>query len=184
MGSDLSDEILLSRIINGESELYRHLITRYKNKVFSIGYNFFRNREDAEDLTQESFIRCYEVLPSIKSREKFRSYLAKIAWNLAITWKKRRVADTVPLDDYQLTSLPENYERREITAELDKALSALPAKYRICVELSFYWSMQYREISSLTEIPENTIKSHIFRAKSILFNALKGTIAEEYDEHQ
>ncbi len=182
MGNELSDEILVTRIIEGDSELYRYLIARYKNKVFSIAYSFFRNPEDAEDLTQEAFIRCYEVLPSIRKRERFRSYLAKIAWNLALTWKKRKTAETVPLDETLSVRDSEDVLHSELIAELDRALATLPDKYRICIELSFYWSLSYKEIHALTDIPENTVKSHIARAKMVLFNALKGTIAEDYDE--
>lgn len=178
----LSDEILVTRIIDGDTQLYRFLISRYKHKVFSIGYGFFKNCEDAEDLTQETFIRCYQVLASIRKRERFRSYLAKIAWNLALSWKKRKTADLVPLDETILGSRSENYEQKEVFEALNAALSDLPYKYRVCIELSFYWSLHYKEIFELTGIPENTVKSHIFRAKTVLFNALKGTAAEAYDE--
>ena len=91
----------------------------------------------------------------------------------------------IPSDKIEITSKEdqsESYSKKELAELVRSAVDTLPEDYRICVDLFFYWDMKLTDISALTNKPLNTVKSNVRRAKIILRDKLKGTIAEEYHE--
>lgn len=179
-----SDEGLVKKTLNGSQTAFAELVRRYKDKVFSIGKRFFYNTHDAEDFVQEVFFKVYEKLETFRFRSKFKYWLGTIAYNHGIN-RKKSLHDIQSLDELALSedkALPEEHlEKSELASLLVGAVNSLPEKYRICVELYFYWGLKYREISVIINSPVNTVKSNVLRAKMLLRDMLKGTGVEDFE---
>lgn len=183
--SQVSDEEIIGRVLQGDVDLFGEIVRRYQKKVFNIGMMFFKNHDDASDFTQEALLRAYNNLKSFHGRSRFVYWLTKVAYNYAInSVKGERRAES--LAEYSLKSdgiTPEESLMRDETGlAIRRAVEELPEKYRVCVDFYFFYSLTYPEISGITGFPVNTVKSHMFRAKQVLRDALQGTIAEEYNE--
>ncbi|HPA71832.1 MAG: sigma-70 family RNA polymerase sigma factor [Spirochaetes bacterium] len=183
--ANTEDEDIVGRIIRGETELFAELVGRYQKKVFNIGMMFFRNHDDASDFAQEVFLRAYNSLASFQGRSRFVYWLTKVAYNHGINAVKgSRSAESLVEHSLQCEgATPEEaHLREEVARALRKAVMELPEHYRVCVDFHFFYGLTHAEISGITGFPVNTVKSHVFRAKQMLRDALHGTIAEDYHE--
>jgi len=166
----LEEEILLvGQILSGEKDLFRVLIKQYQQKVHAMGLSFFHNREDAADFTQDVFIRSYRSLASFRGQARFSTWLYRIAYNTAVNGVNRRKEYHSLAEEPLIEEGPEQQWLRLAAAQaVRSAVAELPEKYRVCVDLYFFYDCSIREIGEITGFPENTVKSHVFRAKKIL----------------
>ena len=176
------DRILIERCLKGEERAFEELLNKYKTAVFSICYRMVRNRTDAEDLSQDAFIRTFSVLDRYDPSYPFSSWLFRITSNLCIDFLRRRRGDTVSLDqpiagtegDIQRqlpakTVKPDReMETKEMMATLEDAISGLPEHYRIIVVLRHQEQMSYEEIADNLGIPLGTVKARIHRARNMI----------------
>ena len=168
--SGINDRLIVSQIASGQKDLFRLLVRRHQKAVYGMGMSFFRNREDASDFTQEVFLKAYRSLSRFEGRSRFSTWLYKIAYNTAINEVNRRKEyyslaeeDAALVDDGQT---PERIAIRNAAKEaVSAAIKELPERFRVCVDLFFFYDRSYQEIEAITGIPVNTIKSHVFRAK-------------------
>jgi RNA polymerase sigma-70 factor (ECF subfamily) len=177
MNDDSTDEpLLISRIVSGHRELFRILVNRYQRAVHGIGIGFFRNAEDAADFTQEVFLKAYRSLASFRGTSRFSTWLYRIAYNAAINGIARRKEyhSLIEEESAGTNDTPEQLVLRKAAKEaVRKAVEELPEKYRICIDLFFFYDRSIREIELITGFPENTVKSHVFRAKKLLRERLE-----------
>ena len=163
------ESLLVEQILSGEKELFRLLIQRYQQKVHAMGISFFRNEEDAADFTQDVFILCYRRLASFRGDSRFSTWLYRIAYNTAVNGINRRKEYHSLAEEPVSEDNPEQQTLRLAAAEAVRlAVEELPEKYRICVDLYFFYDCTIKEIEVITGFPENTVKSHVFRAKKLL----------------
>ena len=172
----VEEQLIVDQIVAGQKDLFRLLVRSYQQSVYGMGMGFFRNAEDASDFTQEVFLKVYRNLSRFEGRSRFSTWLYKIAYNTAINDINRRkeyrsLAETVETGDNET---PEHILIRNAArdAVLD-SLRELPQRYRICVDLFFFYGRSYQEIEAITGFPVNTIKSHVFRAKKLLREKLE-----------
>jgi RNA polymerase sigma-70 factor (ECF subfamily) len=170
------DRFIAGRVVSGEKELFRYLVRRHQRAVYNMGRSFFHNREDASDFVQEVFLKVYRSLPCFEGRSRFSTWLYKIAYNTAVNGVSRRreyhslaeAAETVEWDT------PERKLIRGASQEaVLRAVGELPERYRVCVDMYFFYERSYQEIEVITGFPVNTIKSHVFRAKKLLRVSLR-----------
>jgi len=190
VGGDQRDEFIVSQITSGQKDLFRLLVRRYHRPVYGMGMSFFRNAEDASDFVQEVFLKVYRSLPRFEGRSRFSTWLYKIAYNTAINGINRRKGYQVEVrtDFRSLAEVAgepvdgDTPERQAIRGAAREAvlasLNELPERYRVCVDLSFFYDCSYREIEAITGFPVNTVKSHVFRAKKLLREKLSGIKGE------
>ena len=177
MEEEYSDSFIVGQVIAGQKDLFRLLVRRYKRPVCGMGMSFFRNAEDASDFCQDVFLKVYRSLSQFEERSRFSTWLYKIAYNTAINEVNRKkeyrsLAEVTaePRDD----DTPEHQMLRKAAQDaVLVSLEELPERYRICVDLFFFYDCSYREIEVITGLPVNTIKSHVFRAKNLLRERLK-----------
>jgi RNA polymerase sigma-70 factor (ECF subfamily) len=166
---ELDETLLVDQIVSGQKDLFRLLVNRYQEKVHAMGLSFFHNPEDAADFVQDVFIKAYRSLASFKSRSRFSTWLYRIGYNTGINGLNRRreyhslAEDPVSAEDPELQVL----ERAARQAVKD-AVAELPEKYRVCIDLYFFYGCSIKEVEEITGFPENTVKSHVFRAKKLL----------------
>jgi RNA polymerase sigma-70 factor (ECF subfamily) len=180
-----TDEQIVKQVLLGGTDSFRIIIERYQKKIFCIGLRFYNNDDDSYDFVQEVFIKAFENLGSYAGKAPFRFWLTKIAYNHAINKVNAKRVEEVSIPE-QVPSRDTTPEEKHLHGELHGILLAavrqLPIQYRICVDLYFFLGLKYNEISQITGYPVNTIKSNVLRAKKMLRDELKGTIAEDYHE--
>lgn len=170
---ETSDDSLLCReILAGNTLAFNILAARYKKRLFGLGFSFFKNAEDTEDFIQDVLVKVYLSLSSFRGESKFSTWLMRIAYNTGINSIKRTKTYSSLADDFDIidtSSGPEQEQLKKHTiSAVREAVAELPEKYKICVDLFFFYDMPYADIEDVTGISLNTIKSHVFRAKKIL----------------
>ncbi len=177
------DLALIKQTLKGSSQAFAELMCLYKKRVEALGMSFFHNATDTEDFVQDVFIKAFKNLNSFKGKSRFSTWLTRIAYTTAVNLsqsKSKKV--TYPISDYDTNSeffayrgkTPEEAQIYKSTLEaVSEAVKELPANYAVCLDLYFFHDFSYEEISTITDFPVNTIKSHVFRAKKILREKLK-----------
>lgn len=174
----------------GEEVAYRELIRRYERPLFSLLYRMVRDRELAEDLAQETFIKALNAIESYRPEYKFSSWIFKIANNAAIDHLRRRELDTLSLegsphaetpDAVEATALQigdrqesplDAVEARELGGQIERAITQLRPEYRSCILLRHVEGRAYEEIAEILNLPLGTVKTYIHRARNELRQAL------------
>ncbi len=184
------DKQLIARALQGDQKAYETLLNKYRSLVFTIMMKMVRNPQEAEDLTQEAFIKAFHSLPSFKEEFAFSTWLMKIATNNCIDFlrkrklKTRSIHEPVKYKDEELErSLPAQdptpektllqEERRRI---IEEAIQELPDRYRHVILLRHKEEKSYEEIADILGLPLGTVKAQIFRAREMLNQKLKDKI--------
>jgi RNA polymerase sigma-70 factor (ECF subfamily) len=188
----ITDQEVVERAGAGSEAAYRELVRRYQRPVFSLIYRMVRDRELAEDLTQETFVKVLNAIDRYRPEYKFSSWIFKIANNAAIDHLRRRELDTLSLDggpdattpdQVQATSLQlgdagesqlEELEARELGTQIERAIGALRPEYRSCIIMRHVEGRPYDEIADVLDLPLGTVKTYIHRARAELRESLGG----------
>ena len=173
----VQDRLLCKAVLAGNTEAFSLIASKYQKRVYSLGMSFFKNHDDSEDFVQDIMLKTFSALPKFRGESSFSTWLMRIAYNSAINSVKRKREFVSAFDDFEIKTNDLTPEERQIQNcvknSIRRAVSSLPEKYRICIDLYFFYDMPYADIESVTGIPVNTIKSHIFRSKKILKTELE-----------
>ncbi|MBQ0040044.1 MAG: RNA polymerase sigma factor [Treponema sp.] len=173
------DKYLVKESLAGNSSAFSTLMFLHKKRVEAIARRFFYDQSDVDDFIQDVFLKAYDNLDSYKGESKFSTWLTRIAFNTGVNLKTRtKTTESLLYEDSESIEspyrTPEENGIREVTKLAVKtAIAELPEKYARCVEMHFFLGMTYEDISETTGIPVNTIKTHIFNAKKMLYEKLK-----------
>ncbi len=168
-----SDNEPARRVLGGDVEAFRQIVNRHQARILFLGLKFLRGVEDAEDFAQEVFIRAYERLSTFRGSVPFSAWLYRVAYNLAVNkyHLKKRQAPAVSAVE-QLPDSNYSPEHRLLTEELSewvrRTLVKIPEVYHQLIRMHFFEGRSYQEISKALEMPVNTIKSYVFRAKELI----------------
>ena len=174
------DQALVRRTLTGDLEAYGELIQLYQSSVLNVCYRVLGNRHDAEDLTQEAFIRAYKHLASYDQERPFGPWMRTLAANLCYNKLKRVEVIQVALEDERdieskgPTTNPEN--ALEVSQEhhaLYQAIWELPHSQRIALELRHFQGLSYQEMTEVMKLPLNTVRSHLYRGRQKLAELLE-----------
>ena len=173
------DRELVQRTRRGEAAAYGELVTRYQRMVFNVCYRMLGERRDAEDLAQESFIRAFRRLDSFDVERPFGPWMRRLATNLCLNHLQRRRLQLFELEE-ERQPLPAKGQpgpegaqlRREQSQRIRAAIADLPPHYRAVIELRHFQELNYAEIAETLDIPMSDVKSHLFRARRALADAL------------
>jgi len=177
--AEFNEQLIVSQILSGQKDLFRLLVRQHEKAVFGMGLSFFRNSDDANDFTQEVFLKAYRSLSNFEGRSRFSTWLYKIAYNTAINEVNRRkeYRSLAEEDADKLINsgeTPEKLALRNAAKEAVRAaINELPERFRVCIDLFYFYDRSYQEIEAITGFPVNTIKSHVFRSKIILREKLE-----------
>jgi RNA polymerase sigma-70 factor (ECF subfamily) len=179
----LSDEKLILRFQEGDINAYNELVKRYKDRLLNFVFRYFNNREQAEDVVQDTLIKLYTHASYYKNIAKFSTWIFTIAKNNALTElrkNKRKKTDSLWTDDgkvIDINSKDQSLDRKvqnEIAIDqLNKFLDEIPENFRMAVVLRDFQELSYDEISKILEIPIGTIKSRINRGRIQLAEKMK-----------
>lgn len=170
-----TDRDLIQRARRGANDAFGELVTRYQTGVFNVCYRMLHERGEAEDLTQETFMRAYDRLHTFDLEREFGPWIRRVAANLCLNHLEAQKV-TAPLDEERDADESQRPERqvevKERSAQVRTALASLPPHYRAVVELRHYQELSYDEIAAELNIPLSDVKSHLFRARKILAEQL------------
>ncbi|HZK19694.1 MAG TPA: sigma-70 family RNA polymerase sigma factor [Treponemataceae bacterium] len=173
---------MVKRVLEHDNAAFAQLISLYERKVRAMGYSFFKNTTDTDDFVQDVFLRVYAKLSTFRGEAQFSTWLIRIAYNIAINSKNRRKEYASLAEDFDLIDkdyTPEERQLRTLTAAtVREAIATLPENYGICIDMYFFYDFAYNEISVITGLPINTIKSNVFRAKKILKEKLEKLLGD------
>lgn len=137
--------------------------------AFRVAYSVLRHREDAEDAAQEAFTRAYRAFSQLRDRDRFRAWIVKAAWRVAIDRyheNKRRGGRELAVEIEAVSS--DSADAAERSGRLWRAIDTLPEKLRITVVLASIEGHNTREVATLLGVPEGTVKSRLFDARQQL----------------
>lgn len=195
--SRAEDQDLIRRALGGEEAAYAGLRNKYWRPLHAMLSRMIHNKHDAEDLTQEAFIKAFNALSSYNPEYAFSTWLYKIASNNCIDYLRKRRLQTVSMnqpirarDGEMQMELPDRDAIRpdmpmtsaERTAILTEAVKNLPEKYRKVIELRHTHELEYADIAERLNLPLGTVKAHLFRARALLLKRLQGKLEHFVDE--
>ena len=180
-----SDKELMERFLRGEVEGFNLLVKNYKVRLFSLLYRLVGNKEEAEDILQETFLRVYRQKESYDFNYSFSTWIYTIAMNLCRNlYKRKKKVRFLGMDNLVNHPDPnsENHvNRNRLNLILEGAISALPFKYRTVFLLRDVDQLSYEEVASTLNLPLGTVKSRVNRARGILQKKLKPMMEECYE---
>lgn len=179
---------LIRRCRQGDERAYRELIRRYERPVYSVLMRVVRRSEDAEDLTQETFVRMFRALDRYDLERPFSAWLFTIASRLGIDHLRRRRVPTVSMsqsepgstEEHQMDVPDEGPGPEEVAVHHEEEarsrdlVDSLPPHYRIVVVLRHQQDLSYEEIAEALQLPLGTVKARIHRARALLKEKLEG----------
>jgi RNA polymerase sigma-70 factor (ECF subfamily) len=185
------DKKLIDLALRGEETAFKALLEKYRNLVFSIMLKMVRNKQEAEDLTQEAFMKAFASLSSFNDEFAFSTWLMKIASNNCIDFLRKKKLKTYSIHEpiqykdekieIEIPDLDPSPERTLIQSErsnmIEKTINELPERYRYVIILRHKEEKSYEEIAEIMNLPLGTVKAQIFRAREILNKRLKEVLS-------
>lgn len=173
---------LIDRIIAGEQQVYAALVNRYKGYAFTIALKILQNRPEAEEAAQDAFIKAFNSLSKFNREAKFSTWLYRIAFNTAISYKRRSKAIFQSIDHIHPVQRHEgegNVEHGDRKRFIELAMRKLNDADRLAVNLFYLQEFSLEEIAEITGMQANTVKVRIHRARQRLAEELKSILQKE-----
>jgi RNA polymerase sigma-70 factor (ECF subfamily) len=183
------DQQLVQKAQEGDQDAFSELMSKYRDSIFYMVLKMVNSRNDAEDLTMESFAKAFNNLKRYDFKYAFSTWLFKIATNNSIDFIRKKKLDTHSIDEPIKTDKGEIHsvniktehpdpeqkvERGERIVSVRSAVKKLKDKYRTLIELRYYEELSYDEIAEQLDLPLGTVKAQLYRAKELLSNIMEG----------
>ena len=179
------DQALVERCRQGDLGAFEPLVEKYRERVWRLAYNYVHDREEAQDVAQEAFVRAWQALASFRGQSAFYTWLFRIVVNVATDRVRQRAArgrafgtDIVPEADWERVLVDprlgpgEVAHRHQQQERIQQALRALPERHRTIIMLSDLEGLSYREIAEVLDIPMGTVMSRLHNARKRLREVL------------
>jgi RNA polymerase sigma-70 factor (ECF subfamily) len=179
LGVKESDASLVAQARQGDQAAFEQLVRRHQQYVFNVAYRVLNDTAEAEDATQEAFVRAWRGLPGFRGQSRFTTWLYRIVYNLCLNRLpklRRELLQIEPLEDVlddAAPSPPDIFETQEQMAFLHAELERMPEKYRLVLSLRYLEHMSYEEVAAALNAPLGTVKTHIHRARGLLVDRVR-----------
>lgn len=177
-------ERLAGSLVSADDDLGREFEARLADSstlAFRVAWSVLRQREDAEDVSQEAFARAYRRFRQLRDRGKFRAWLVRMTWRLALDRQRadrRRATRELAAESEPEPTAADAVAARERAELLWTAIAALPEKLRLTIVLAGIEGHDVREVAALLRVPEGTVKSRLFLARKRLREELSWMVEE------
>jgi len=191
MEQTLTDLVLIQNVLNGDSAQYALLVKRHQRFVFTLALRFAKNREDAEEIAQDCFIKAYKALGTFKQTAKFSTWLYTITYTTAMTFLRRKRLDTSSINDEETFLQLENhissfnsngYEKQDSHKFLNQAIQLLLPDDAAIITMFYQGEQSLEEIGEALHMEANTIKVKLHRARQRLKEKLQYLLHDEVKE--
>ena len=185
------DQIYIDKVLTGNAQAFTYLLDKYKDFVFTIAVNIVKNREDAEDIAQDSFVKAFHNLKNFKGDSKFSTWLFTITLRTAISGTRKNNLLTSEIETHVIN----NYKDDGLVNQIDmlankdqafyikKALKDLPEIDALLLTLYYLHENSTEEIEEITGLNKSNIKVRMHRARKKLALSLQEILPEEYALH-
>ena len=182
-----NDILLINQTLEGSDSAFRQLVEKYQNYVFSVTLKVLKNREEAEEAAQDSFLKAYRALANFEQRSKFGTWLYQIAWRAAIDRYRARPAASKSIDDdnnfLQIQDdedTPAQQMQRQNTQKIvQEALGQMNPEDSALLSLYYLQEQSVKEISTITDLTESNVKVKLFRLRDALKTQLTRQLKNE-----
>jgi len=188
MSTGLNDSEIISKVLSGDQQAYAELVSRYQNYVFTLAFRFMKNREDAEEVSQDIFVKAYRALADFKGSSKFSTWLYTIVNNTCITFLRKKKLQTYSLDkegvfeaaDSQDSGMRANLvEQKSRQNMVNQAIAMLNPDDAEIITLFYKSEQSLEEISQILGVEVNTAKVRLHRARARLKDKMEKHFTEE-----
>lgn len=175
------DNYYIDQVFAGKATAYSYIIDRHKDKAFNLAFRICGNREDAEEVTQDSFLKAYRSLKEFRMKSSFSTWLFRIVYNTAISQIRLRKDRTISLSDYPSESIEfsgnndfdEEAENEYKKYIVNQALNNLTTEERAIISLYYYEDMSIEEIAEVTGSGKSNIKVKLFRTRQKMLETIE-----------
>lgn len=185
--SSREDDVLVKRAMGGDEQAYTELVEKYQRALYFHILKMIKDKEQVNDLVQEAFVKAFDNLNTYSTNYAFSTWLYRIATNHTIDYLRKKKLKTLSIDEPVKTRDGEmkmqledesagtdrNIIRKQRQNIVQGAIEDLPPKYRKVIEMRHMEEKSYQEIADVLDLPLGTVKAHIFRARELLYKALK-----------
>jgi RNA polymerase sigma-70 factor (ECF subfamily) len=188
MQTGLNDSAIITRILQGDQQAYAELVKRYQNFVFSICQRYTAQREDAEEIAQDVFVKAYRCLADFRGESKFSTWLYTIVNTSCISFLRKKKMQTHSLDDERIFAVADNIdggmrantvEQKSRVSMVNKAIKLLAADDATIISLFYLGEQSLEEIGLIMGINPNTVKVKLFRARQRMKEKMEQHFSEE-----
>jgi len=188
MSTGLNDNELISKVLSGDQQAYAGLVNRYQNYVFTLALRFTRNREDAEEVSQDIFVKAYRALADFRGASKFSTWLYTIVNTTCITFLRKKRLEVHSLDNEKVFEVADSQEsgmranlveQKSRTAMVNDAIKMLSTDDAEVITLFYKGEQTLEEIARILGIEANTVKVRLHRARARLKEKMETYFAHE-----
>lgn len=185
--SQNQDQYYIDKVINDDTQAFSVLVDRYKHMVFTLAMKILKNREEAEEVSQDVFVKVYQALHTFKGDSKFSTWVYKIAYYRSLDYLKKRgrSVNTNSVDIstvYDLAAVEntlDGLEANERKTAIKNAIAELPEDDAVIISLHYFEELSLKEISEVMGIAKNTAKVRLFRSRKRLAEILQNRLEPE-----
>jgi RNA polymerase sigma factor (sigma-70 family) len=189
--TNINDQYYINLIIEGDSNAFAVLVDRYKNMVFSLALKMVRNKEEAEEVAQDTFIKVFKSITKFKGDSKFSTWIYKVTYNTCLDRikKNNRIQNTVPIDDFSenqiktMETVLDAIDERERNKMIQECIQLLPSEDSFLLTLFYFEEQSLEEISKVIDSNVNNVKVKLFRSRKKLAAILKLKLEPEILEY-
>jgi RNA polymerase sigma-70 factor (ECF subfamily) len=188
MSTGPSDIEIINRVLKGEHQAYAELVNRYQNYVFTLTLRFIKSREDAEEVSQDIFVKAYRSLADFRGASKFSTWLYTIVNTTCITFLRKKKLDIQSLDDEKVFETADNrdsgfnanqVEQKSKLNMVNAAIKMLGHDDSEILTLFYKAEQSLEEIGRILRLEPNTVKVRLHRARTRLKEKMETTFSEE-----
>lgn len=181
------DQIYIAKVLDGDSSAFSYLVERYKDMAYTVALKVVRNNEDAEEVSQDSFVKAFQQLRTFQGKSKFSTWLYTIVYRTAISKTRKKKIEVTGLDDYVINNYTtdisdthiEGMQQEERQKYIKAAIENLPETDALLVTLFYVNDNTLDEIEKITGYTKTNIKVRLFRARKKLYKSLDSFLKEE-----
>ena len=176
-----SDIFFIEQVLNGRVNAFSHLIDRHKDRAFNLALRISGNREEAEEIAQDAFMKAYRALGRFRMKSSFETWLYRIVYNTAISLVRARKKGILSIEDFPADALDfmtfnkseEDAENEYRNSLVNFALQKINEEERAIISLYYYDELDTGEISEITGISKSNIKVRLFRARQKMIEIIE-----------
>ncbi|WP_072304940.1 RNA polymerase sigma factor [Cellulophaga fucicola] len=185
--TNTNDQYYITKILAGDAQAYTFLVNKYKDMVFTLAVRMLRNKEEAEEVAQDAFVKAYIKLDKFKGDAKFSTWLYKVVYNTSLDKLKKlkKNALVVPIENvternlHTIDNALEQMQDKERTAAIQECIALLAADESALLTLFYFEELSLKEIAKITAIPVNNLKVKLFRSRKKLAAIIETKISPE-----
>lgn len=186
-----NDQLYIAKVINGDTNAFAYLVDAYKNMVFSLAFKMTSNNEEAEEISQDTFIKAYNNLKKFKGDSKFSTWLYSIAYRTSLDSIKKNKNNNSTFEINEISfnqiksvdNILEGIERKERAKIMNDCLLKLPEEERAIIWMFYYDELSLKEIIEITNLSKANVKVKLHRARKRLLTIVEENVAPEIISH-